>query len=209
MMKKLLIFMLVLRMASVSQGAWTALVVNGSQTFDALGLGGTTITIDLIADTDWSGCVFGGVVEASVVDGDNQAYDYDVVDMGGAVGSAVIYTSAAVNIIQSGYPINYLGNLFVTASADITSNPIPAGNVTISFDYTLPSTISPGTDYWVAPLAEGLRIFVGPGDSFTVPASYSTLVGVGDVLIEGLHIVPEPATIVLLGLGVLLLRRRR
>ena len=204
MKKKLLIFMLVLGMASVSQGAWTALVVNGSQELDATGLEGTTITIDLVADTDWSAAVIGGIVEASTVDPNGQALAADVVNMGGAVGSQVIYTSAAVNILDSGFQINNVGNLFVTAAAATSAGALSPGTVTISFDYTLPSILS--SDYWVAPLIEG-ETFVYNG-GLVVGATYSNLAA-QDVLIEGVHIIPEPMTVLLLGLGGLFLRRRR
>ena len=205
-MKKLLIFMLVLGMASVSQAAMTAFVVEGyGSEYD--GPLGVTIRIDLIADTAWSGAVIGGIVEADAVNTDSQALASNVVNMGGAVGSAVVYTSTSgVSVLDSGFQINYLGNLVVTVAATTTSDPISSGTVTVSFDYTLPSTLS--SDYWVAPLANG-ELFYYSGGSFAVGESYSALGAEGNVLIEGLHIIPEPMTVLLLGLGGLLLRRRK
>jgi len=204
MMKKLLIFMLVLGVASVSQAALTGFEVDGyGSEYD--GPLGVTIRIDLIADTPWSAAVIGGVVEASAVDTGGQALATNVVNMGGAVGSAVVYTSTSgVSVDESGWQDNYLGNLFCTVSAHSTGA-ISPGTVTISFDYTLPSTIS--SDYWVAPLVGGQTYYYS-GGSFAPGDSYSNLEAV-NVLIGGLHIIPEPMTVLLLGLGGLFLRRRR
>ena len=202
-MKKLLVLMLVLGMASVSQAAWTGFVVDGyGSTYN--GPLGVTIRIDLVADTDWSSTVWGGIVEASAVDANGQALAADVVDMGGAVGSDVIYTSAAVNILDSGFQINYLGNLAVTAAAATSAGALSPGTVTVSFDYTLPS--SAGAEWYVAPLIDGETFTYNGG--LVVGATYSNLAAV-NVPIEGLLIVPEPMTVLLLGLGGLFLRRRK
>ena len=204
-MKKLLIFMLVLVMASVSQAQMTAFVVDGyGSEYD--GPFDVTIRIDLIADTLWSGAIIGGVVEASAVNGDGQALTSDVVDKDGAVGSAVIYTSTSgVSIAESGWQDNYNGNLFMTASTS-SSGGVSAGTVTVSFDYTLPESYT--SDYWIAPLVNGQTYYYDGGSS-TVGETYSDIAGASNVKIEGLLITPEPMTVLLLGLGGLFLYRRR
>ena len=201
MMKKLLIFMLVLGLASVSQATLTTLVVGGNQQYS--GTAGETISIDLIADTVWSGAVLSSLVEASEVDGDEQALASNVVNMGGVIATPTTSTTG-VTIDAAGYALNYLGNLYVSGAA--SANPaVTAGTVTLSFDYTLPSTIS--SDYWVTPLKPD-ELFYYSGGSFAVEGTYSNLAAV-NVPIEGLHIIPEPMTICLLGLGGLFLRRRK
>jgi len=187
MMKKLLVLMLVLGMASVSQAAWTGFVVGGSSEYSATA--GETIRIDLIANTDWSATTWGGIVEASAVNGDGRALASNVVDMGGAVSTDVVYAGAGnVSIGEPGWLDNYNGNLICTVSASSTGAILP-GDVAVSFDYTIDSGWG-GTNYYVAPLVDG-QTYYYDGGSFTVGSTYSDIVGAGDVLIEGLHIVPE------------------
>ena len=205
-MKKVLALMLVLGMATAAQASMTALVVNGSSEYEPTP--GETITIDLIGVTlTWSGCGVGGIVEASAVDGDEQAYDTDVVDMGGSISSPIANTG--VTILAAGYVDNYMGNLSMGISADTTAGAIAAGTPTVSWEYTVSSSWDPDVDgdYWVACLKDG-ETYYYDGGSQAVGKSYSNLEAV-QYLIQGLHILPEPATLALLGLGGLLLRRRR
>ena len=205
MMKKLLILMLVFGMASVLQADSTGFTVEGyGSEYD--GPLGVSIRIDLaFSGADWSATIWEGIVEASTVNTDGQALAADIVDMGGAVGSAVVYTSAAVAISLSGYQDNYNGNLLSTVAADTSSGALAAPGVSISFDYTLPATAS--SDWWVAPLKSG-ETYTYDGGSFTVGATYSNLEAT-NYPVAGLHIIPEPMTVLLLGLGGLFLRRRK
>jgi len=205
MMKKLLIFMLVLGIASVSQAVWTGFVVDGyGSEYD--GPLGVSIRIDLIADTDWSATVWGGIVEASAVNSDGQADADDVVDMGGAVSTDAVYANAGnVSIGEAGWVDNWVGNLICTVAASSTGA-VSAGVATVSFDYLLPSTAS--SDWYVAPLIDA-ELYYYDGGSFAIESTYSDILGASEVLIEGLHIIPEPMTVLLLGLGGLFLRRRR
>jgi len=85
-------------------------------------------------------------------------------------------------------------------------NPIPAGNVLYQFELQIPA----GAVYcekFTITAATGFPVCAPP------PAAYAHLVDgaapVGGVDTLVLHVLPEPATIALLGLGGLLLRRRK
>jgi len=76
----------------------------------------------------------------------------------------------------------------------------------MSFVYVVGST--PG--YWVAPMVEGLtNLPFNSTDTADSVGGYGSVGTNSKDLIYGLHLVPEPMTLVLLGLGGLFLRRRK
>ena len=199
-MKKLLIFMLVLCLASVSQAALVGLKIGGSSQYVATA--GETVTIDVVADAKSFG------VELMTVEG-NAAVATAVVDMDGAAGSTPSL-GAGMLLINAGYLDNYDGVLFDYFSEYSTAG-VAAGVVLASFEYTL-DTLWDGTPYWVSPLVTGTSYEYASGSFDTAALSYASLDVGGtptSIGITGVRIVPEPMTIALLGLGSLFLLKRR
>ncbi len=202
-MKKLLIFMLVLGLAPISQAAMVNFTVGGSSEY--YGTAGETITIDLIADSNCYGFGIGAVAET---DGTRSQ-----VNMGGYIagdiGDAEALTAGPdTTLTAAGYVNNYNGLLFDIAAG---YGDIEPGVVIASFTYTIAS-IWDGSDYWINALAMDTEYEWMEGEFETATFSYGALDVEGSTVnteIGGLHIIPEPATIVLLGLGGLLLRRRK
>ena len=205
-MKKLLIFMLVLCLASASQAAIVGLSIGGSSQYVATA--GDVVTVNLISDAACSGANINTMVEGSASIASTQ------VDWGGVVtdqGSGNPITPGAGFTQASGsYLDNYQGGLFSTTSG--TAVPaIAAGNVILSFEYTIDSAWD-GTPYWVAPLVSGATYTYSSSGSMTAATSYANLDVAGtptNIDITGVRIVPEPMTIALLGLGSLFLLKRR
>ena len=200
MMKKLLILTLVLGMASVSQAASVGFQIGGATEYAATA--GEVITIDLIADLPYSSSLM------MAVEGDASVATA-VTDMGGT--STLPVGSTGVTITE-GYLDNYNGVLFDYITAN-TYPVVTAGNVIMSFEYTVSSGWG-GSDFYIAPLVAGTSYEWAPGSFDTAALSSATLIPTGEdpifnVAITGVHIIPEPMTIVLLGLGGLFLRRRR
>ena len=200
MMKKLLIFMLVLGLASVSQAALVGLEIGGAKEYTATA--GEVITINLVADTPYSSSLL------MVVEGDASVATA-VVDMDG---TSTLPVGGTGVVITEGYLDNYDGVLFDYVSAG-ASPVIAAGSVIMSFEYTVSSGWA-GTDFWLAPLATGTSYEWASGSFDTAALSQATLIPTGEdpiynVPITGVHIIPEPMTVLLLGLGGLLLRRRK
>lgn len=200
-MKNLLILMLVLGLASVSQAQTVGLTVGGLSEYEAL-VGAQTITIALIADLGCSGAFLGAVVEG------DSAISTNTINMGGSIANPAAGTGAVVGDVA--WEDNYNGALLSVFS--VTASPaIAAGDVILSFDYTFTWNGTDPIDYWVAPLADGAT-YVYDGGSMPAALSYANLEVGGtptDIGITGVHIIPEPMTIALLGLGGLALLRRR
>jgi hypothetical protein len=212
MMKKLLIFMLVLGMASLSQGA-LKLQINGADVYTASTAGGETVTVTLVG-TNYltAGVDFMTLVEATDVSvfttGDGIAVQANAVaNIGGSVGGTP--TSTVMNVSNSGYLDNYNGVLFDYWQAYNTDG-APAGTLA-TFQYTLP-TGDPGEAYWLSALIAGVDYeYEASGWATSETAQGPQIIGGApvNVLIDAALIIPEPATIALLGLGALLLKRRK
>ena len=194
-MKKLLILLLVFGMASASQAAVVGFSIGGAKEYTASP--GETVSIDLVADTAYNGS------EMMAVEGDDWVAA-NVLNKGGT--SALPIGTTGVTI-TGGYLDNYNGVLFDYASA-YASPAKAAGLVIMSFEYTL-STGWDGSAYWVSPLVEGTSYEYASGAVDNAALSYARLGELGDIGITGVKLVPEPMTIVLLGLGGLFLRRRK
>jgi hypothetical protein len=197
MMKKFVVLMLVLGLASLSYGQMAWLEI-GAGTPAA----GATLTINIVGDALGSGYNIGGLVEASAVDAAGAAAA--AADMGGAMSN---YSNKLSNPNPSEYPsAGILGSLAsILGGYDTTG--IAAGLPLMSFDYTIDASWAGGA-FYVAPLAAGGTYTYSAGSSYTVAGSTANIGG-QDVPIAGVQIIPEPATIALLGLGGLLLRKRK
>jgi hypothetical protein len=204
-MKKLLIFMLVFGLVSAAH----AISINFELDSGTIGAG-NTITIKVVADTTCDGILIGAVAEATSVNSDNQGTavadkDGAVVDQGSDVVLYSAYAGSTIN--QDGYVDNYQGVLWDIGQVTGPTGGIPANNTIVKFQYTIDSLWG-GSAYWVAPLAQGTTYYYAAGQSASAGASQGTFSGPTYVKIGGLQI-PEPATIAMLGLGGLLLLRRR
>jgi len=203
MMKKLLIlFLVLLGTASTSQAAMVQFEVDGvtanldgSYTVTP----GDTITINLVADTACNGWEIYGVAE--VDESGNQA----VITYAGVASN--LQANAAASVGDTGIIDNYQGALFSGPSAYF-EGALAAGEAIMSFDYTIASDWDGSVAITIAPLEAG-KTYTYDGSSFTAVTSYADLGEDGDIAILGLTLVPEPATIALLSLGGLLLRKKR
>ena len=197
MMKKFVVLMLVLGLASLSYGQMAWLEIGAGAP-----AAGATLTINLVGDGLGSGYNIGGIVEATSVDGNGAAAA--AADKGGAMSA---YSNKLSNPNANEYPsAGILGGLAsILGGYDDTG--IAAGLPLMSFDYTIDAAWD-GSAFYVAPLAAGGTYTYSAGSSYTVAGSTANIGG-QDVLISGVQIIPEPATIALLGLGGLLLRKRK
>ncbi len=200
-MKKFVLLMLILGLTSYAQAGVIGLYINGSQEY--AGTAGETVTIELIADSGCSGASFSTLVEGDAAIATTQ------IDMGGTV-TLPTYTDSDFSIgSESGYLDNYQGALFSVLSG--TAVPaVTAGSVILSFEYTISFSWDGATGYWVSPLIADAT-YTYDGGTMSAVNSYGALgeAGGGDILITGVHIIPEPMTISLLSLGGLIALRRR
>jgi len=204
MMKKLLIlFLVLLGTASTSQAAMVQFEVDGvianldgSYTVTP----GDTITINLIADTACNGWEIYGVAE--VDESGNQA----IITYAGAASN--LQANVAASVGDAGTVDNYQGALFSGPSAYF-EGALAAGEVIMSFDYTIASDWDGSVAITIAPLESG-KTYTHDGGSFTVGTSYANLGTDGEIAISSpLVLTPEPTTIALLGFGCMMLVRRK
>lgn len=196
-MRKLLILILVmLGMASTSQAALVWFEVDSGSTVAA----GETITINLVADTACNGWSINAVAE---VDGSG---NQTIIAYPGAVSNL-----STGNVLQQGIVDNYQGALFggqSGSSGSDESGPLAAGQTIMSFQYTIASNWD-GSAIMIAPLQAG-KTYSYDGGSYTAEMSYADLGTAGPTEISGQFVLtPEPTTIALLGLGCMMLVRKK
>jgi hypothetical protein len=197
MMRKLLILiLLMLGMASTSQAALVWFEVDSGSTVAA----GETITINLVSDTACNGWSINAVAE---VDGSG---NQTMVAYPGLVSNL-----SNGNVLQQGIIDNYQGALFGGQSGSFGSDesgPMAAGQPIMSFAYTISSDWD-GSAIMIAPLQAGKTYTYGDGQSYTAETSYADLGTDGPIEITGTILTPEPTTIALLGLGCMMLVRKK
>jgi len=193
-MKKLLIVFLVLAMASAASAysvGWRVAPDDAKDDYTP----SDTITIELYTDDP---DIVGLLIDA-VADDD----DYGTAHEPLTLHSNFTTVAEVGDIVNTGAPVNILIEL-ISATAGVGTS---ATGILYSFEYHVPekdpSTIITISDYydWDAGYFEAE---VENGDGYIYGPA-------GDYAIDALeiHIIPEPATIALLGLGGLLLRRRK
>ncbi len=198
-MKKFVLLMLILGLASYSQAGVIGLYIDGSQEY--AGSAGDIVNIELIADTNCSGVIIDGIVE-----GDGSISSAQI-DMGGQLLSVTLNSGLSVIGSDVGYIDNYQGGLYSVLGASAIPV-IPVGEVILTLEYKISDSWDGTTDYWVSPLEVGKTYTYGAGSSFTIANNYGNLEAVATD-ITGVHIIPEPMTITLLSLGGLIALRRR
>ena len=207
-MKKLLIFMLVLGLASLAQAGLVSFTVGGET--EIVGTAGSTYTIEVIAPSYNSfGITELMAAEVLNVNTDNQGTSWYASEAVSGTIAALPTIGVGMTLSEAGY-LEDKGILFDWFSEYSTAG-VTAGTVLASFSYTIDSGWG-GTAYWVAPLAPGVEYLDEFNDTYYGGASTSSLFIGGDPVatpIGGLHIIPEPMTVLLLGLGGLLMRRRK
>jgi len=186
-MNKLLSIFLVLAMASVASATAVWFVVDEADVKDDYAPS-TVITINVVADFDVAGLTIGAI-----------ASNYGTAEAVGAVHANLSDLVWPGNIVNTG------GILItnVTGNMPLTGGPAPALEILYSFEFHVPDVpestyiiIDDYTDYG----ASIYTYIAGPG---------STPLYVTDMTEAVIHVIPEPMTILLLGLGGLFLRRRK
>lgn len=189
-----------LLLATTTQAISIGFQVDGSSTVAK----GLTIQINIVSDTACDGIVFGAVVEAVSLNAFGQAEA--ITNMGGAVVDADggPLTWGTLSVESGGYLENYSGCLFDWPEGNASP---AAGSILASFNYTI-SDQWDGSAFYIAPLIEGIIYNVS---SISTDTSINSIgeFGLDEVLISGVQIVPEPVTIAILGLGSLILRRKK
>ena len=181
-MKNLLILMLVLGLASVANAQTGTIRVDPQDAADSY-YPSDIITIEIVADY--------GVGTLTI--------DDITTDTGGTASAPALGTEIAAGyVVQPGTLVNAGGILVSDIAGDGggAMGTVPAGNTVWTFEYHVPDVEEPST-----------YITIGVNNINMTDQYYGNWVtDVGSVVI---HVVPEPMTIALLGLGGLFLRRRR
>jgi len=187
-MKKLLVLVLVMTMATMANAALvfqsTATEVTGSQNVTISLVSQTAmiqgISIDAIKDSLASGAAAGGTASSQVY---NTGYEV---------------TGASLN--SDGMLVEYMG------ANDTSPIPAPGVNGTLfSFVYHVP-TLPSSTYITIGTFADGDN-WLDP--QYTIAMQGGTFIGGSNFTPVVLHVTPEPMTIGLLSIGGLFLRRRK
>ena len=197
-MKKLIIVLVALGLTPLASAAWIGFELADGSVIAP----GSTVTINVIADLT-SIIVEFGVVSDFGAGG-------AVVDQG-TLGEDPTYSSIMVGGLF-GIVYNYNGALFHESAWHLLSSVEPWVPL-VSFDYTINPDWDGVSDIVIAPLAAGTDYEYAPGLFDTAWRSFGALSYDYPhdqivVDISGLTI-PEPATILLFGIGAVLLRRRK
>jgi len=181
-MKKLLIFVLVLGMASMA----LAVPVFQVDPCDAK---------DFYMPSD--------MITIQLVDTDVLTFSVDaIVDNAGGTAAEPQTFNAGLGFTIPG-ALNVGGHLVEYVQASITTVPsVPVNGVLYTFEYHVPN-VPASTWIVISSFADG-DLYWDPYFTYKTQPDYEG--SVGEVAI---HVIPEPATIALLGLGGLLLRRRK
>ena len=187
-MKKYLIALLVLAMATYAAASSVWLEVDDSDEKTSY-LHSDTITINLVADFA-VGSVAIGRIDGPPTAGPINPFHANFTMAPNQPGTLVNAGNVLISTISIGIPFG--------------GTEAPAGDVLYSFEYHIPDllastyiTIDDVQDSGTSP----------PTSSLIAKADYSIMIS--DVTPLEIHVTPEPMTIALLGLGGLLLRRRK
>ena len=194
-MKKLLIVFLVLAMASFASAAFTITIDVNSGSGPSPWDGSSDVNpSDVITVTvaTTAGIIQMVTTRLNVSDGDGQA-NFQYYDPTNAW-------------FLAGGSVSADGSGGVNADFDAgTFSQFPAGDI-YSFDFHVPNTLEDSDYILIDPMAGGWNATAGQVDTLATIDTNGN--GADGLPVIVLH-VPEPMTIVLLGLGGLLLRRRR
>jgi hypothetical protein len=195
MMKKLLIFMLVLGMACVANALSVGIESGGSSTADVLA--DQVVTVDVTPDFAVEDFLISlGQTTTSAAG--------EAIGALGTVSTSVFDLSTVDGYLVNGAPVGpYVIMSHVSGIIQEGSDLSPAGTSVYSFTITIPSAASIGDTFTI----DDVGGYINPGYPPT-GTNFNTMdVTAASALV--LTVIPEPMTVLLLGLGGLLLMRRR
>jgi len=187
-MKKLVSLLLILAITSVASAFTVSYQVDPADAKDDY-VPSDIITINVVADAECIGASLGATTT------DN-----------GGTADEPLYLAPELSVLANpGTIVNEGGVLveFVSGSAPFGSPGVPAGSVIWSFEFHVPD-VPPSTIITIDDLTD--MTHVPPYQTSFMDAGFNMI---DDVQAVQIHVIPEPMTIALLGLGGLLLRRRR